>query len=84
MVCYAHESVDVLRGSGRTAGDPASFARKALLVLQATLSVVLVAGSTMIRSQSGHLEGQNFGFTRHGRVLVSVGRPAASITVASG
>ena len=72
--------VDVLRGSGRTAGDPASFARKALLILQATLSVVLVAGSTMLGRSLGNLEGQNFGFTRHGRVLVSVGRPAASMT----
>jgi predicted permease len=72
--------VEVLRGSGRTAGDHASFARKALLVLQATLSVVLVAGSTMLGRSLGNLEGQDFGFTRHGRVIVSIGRPAASMT----
>ena len=70
--------VEALRGSGRTTGDPASFARKALLVLQATLSVVLVAGSTMLGRSLGNLEGQDFGFARNGRVIVTVGRPSAS------
>ena len=74
------DPVDALRGSGRTAGDHASFARKALLVLQATLSVVLVAGSTMLGRSLGNLEGQDFGFNRQGRVMVSVGRPSASTT----
>jgi len=74
------DPIEALRGSGRTAGDRASFARKALLVVQATLSVVLVAGSTMLGRSLGNLEGQDFGFNREGRVLVSVGRPSASIT----
>jgi len=74
------DPIEALRGSGRTAGDRASFARKALLVVQATLSVVLVAGSTMLGRSLGNLEGQDFGFSRDGRVLVSVGRPSASIT----
>ena len=43
-------------------GDRASFTRKALLVVQATLSVVLVAGSTMLGRSLGNLEGQDFGF----------------------
>jgi predicted permease len=74
------DPIEALRGSGRTAGDRASFARKTLLVVQATLSVVLVAGSTMLGRSLGNLEGQDFGFNRDGRVLVSVGRPSASIT----
>jgi len=74
------DPIEALRGSGRTTGDRASFARKALLVVQATLSVVLVAGSTMLGRSLGNLEGQDFGFNRDGRVLVSVGRPSASIT----
>ena len=72
--------IEALRGAGRTAGDRASFARKALLVVQATLSVVLVAGSTMLGRSLGNLQGQDFGFNRDGRVIVSVGRPAASFT----
>lgn len=72
--------IDALRGVGRSTGDGASFARKALLVVQASLSVVLVAGSAMLGRSLGNLEGQDFGFDRDGKVLVSVGRPSASIT----
>jgi predicted permease len=74
------DPIEALRGSGRTAGDRASVARTALLVVQATLSVVLVAGSTMLGRSLGNLQGQNFGFARDGRVIVSVGRPSAEIT----
>jgi predicted permease len=74
------DPIDALRGAGRTAGDRASFARKTLLVVQAALSVVLVAGSTMLARSLGNLEGQDFGFERDGRVLVSVGRPSGEIT----
>ncbi len=74
------DPIEALRGAGRATGDRASFARTALLVVQATLSVVLVAGSTMLGRSLGNLEGQDFGFNRDGRVLVSVGRPAASFT----
>src|SRR6202022_2531336 len=40
------DPAEALRGSGRGTRDRSSFARKALLVVQATLSVVLVAGAT--------------------------------------
>jgi predicted permease len=73
------DPIEALRGSGRTAGDRASFARTALLVVQAALSVVLVAGSTMLGRSLGNLQGQDFGFARQGRVIVSVGRPSAAI-----
>jgi len=72
--------VDALRGAGRSTGDGASLARKTLLVVQASLSVVLVAGSAMLGRSLGNLEGQDFGFARDGRVLVTVGRPSAEIT----
>ena len=74
------DPIEALRGAGRTAGDRASFTRKALLVVQATLSVVLVAGSTMLGRSLGNLQGQDFGFNRDGRVIVSMGRAAASFT----
>src|SRR5437667_12726070 len=38
------DPAEALRGSGRGTQDRSSFARKALLVVQASLSVVLVAG----------------------------------------
>jgi predicted permease len=74
------DPVDALRGSGRTAGDRASFARTALLVAQAALSVVLVAGATMLGRSLGNLQNQDFGFAREGRALVTVGRPDSSFT----
>jgi predicted permease len=74
------DPVDALRGAGRTTGDHSSFARKALLVVQATLSVVLVAGSTMLARSLGNLEGQDFGFEIDRRVLVALNRPPATYT----
>ena len=72
--------VDALRGSGRTTGDHSSFARTALLVVQATLSVVLVAGATMLARSLTKIENQDFGYQVQGRVLVSLNRPPATYT----
>jgi predicted permease len=72
--------IDALRGAGRSTGDHSSFARTTLLVVQATLSVVLVAGSTMLARSLGNLEGQDFGFEIDGRVLVALNRPPATYT----
>ena len=48
--------IDALRGAGRSTGDRSSIARKALVVVQATVSVVLVAGSTMLGRSLNNLE----------------------------
>jgi len=69
---------EALRGSGRGTRDRSSFARKALLVVQATLSVVLVAGSTMLARSLNKLEHQNFGFQVQGRVEVDMNSPPTS------
>ena len=74
------DPIDALRGAGRTAGDRSSVARTSLLVMQAALSVVLVAGSTMLARSLANLEGQDFGFTREGRVIVTVSAPSPSMT----
>ncbi len=74
------DPIDALRGAGRTTGDHSSFARKALLVVQATLAVVLVAGSTMLARSLGNLERQQFGFEIQDRVLVGLNRPPATYT----
>jgi predicted permease len=72
--------IDALRGAGRSTGDHSSLARKALVVVQATVSVVLVAGSTMLARSLNNLESQDLGFTIDGRVLVALNRPPASYT----
>lgn len=63
---------EALRGSGRSTSDHSSFARKGLLIVQATVSVVLVAGATMLARSLNKLEQQNFGYQVHGRVLVEL------------
>ncbi len=72
--------IDALRGAGRSTGDHASYTRTMLLVLQATVSVVLVAGSTMLARSLSGLESQNFGFEIEGRTLVALNRPPATYT----
>src|SRR5690242_5967864 len=74
------QPVEALRGAGRSTQDTTSFARKALLALQATLAVVLVAGATMLARSLGNLEGQNFGYQVGNRVMVSLNPPPHSYT----
>lgn len=74
------DPIDALRGAGRSTGDHSSFARATLLVVQAALSVVLVAGSTMLARSLGNLERQDFGFEIPDRVLVQLNRPPATYT----
>jgi predicted permease len=72
---------EALRGSGRGTKDRSSFARKALLVVQATLSVVLVAGSTMLARSLNKLEHQDFGYQVQGRVVIDINNPPATYTL---
>jgi predicted permease len=74
------DPAEALRGSGRGTRDRSSFARKALLVVQATLSVVLVAGATMLGRSLNKLEHQDFGYQLQGRVEVAINNPPASYT----
>jgi predicted permease len=75
------DPVEALRGSGRSSADHSGFTRKALLVLQAALSVVLVAGATMLARSLDKLEHQDFGYRTDGRVVVSLNRPPATYTL---
>jgi predicted permease len=74
------DPAEALRGSGRGTRDRSSFARKALLVVQAALSVVLVAGATMLARSLNKLEHQDFGYQVQGRVVVDMNPPPASYT----
>ena len=75
------DPADALRGTGRGTGDRSSFARKALLVVQAAVSVVLVAGATMLARSLNKLEHQDFGFSIPGRVLVELHNPSGNSTL---
>jgi len=74
------DPAEALRGSGRGTQDRSSLARKALLVVQATLSVVLVAGATMLARSLNKLEHQDFGYQVQNRVEVNMNRPPATYT----
>lgn len=75
------DPADALRATGRGTKDRSSFTRKALLVVQATLSVVLVAGATMLARSLNKLEHQDFGYQVKGRVEVDINNPPATYTL---
>ncbi len=74
------DPAEALRGSGRSTAGRSTFARKALLILQFSISVALVAGATMLAHSLGNLETQNFGFPIKNHILVSLHNPEASLT----
>src|SRR2546426_6868022 len=74
------DPAEALRGSGRGTRDRSSFARKTLLVVQASLSVVLVAGATMLARSLNKLEHQDFGYQVQARVEVDMNNPPATYT----
>ena len=73
--------IEALRGAGRSTHDRASFARKALLIVQATLSVVLVGGATMLTRSLANLQHQNLGFTVENRIEVELNSPPSSYSI---
>jgi predicted permease len=75
------DPAEALRSQGRGTSDRSSFASRALLVVQATLSVVLVAGATMLARSLDKLEHQDFGYQTQGRVVVGLHNPPASYTL---
>jgi predicted permease len=76
------DPAEALRGSGRSTAGRSTFARKALLILQFSVSVALVAGATMLARSLGNLESQNFGYPIKNHVMVSLHNPETSRTPA--
>jgi predicted permease len=75
------DPAEALRGQGRSAGGHSSLANRALVILQATLSIVLVAGATMLARSLDNLEHQDLGYKIQGRVLVSLNRAPSDYTL---
>ncbi len=76
------DPAEALHGAGRSTSDHSSLTRKGLLVVQATVSVVLVAGATMLARSLNKLEHQDFGYQVQGRVVVGLHDPPAIYTEA--
>jgi macrolide transport system ATP-binding/permease protein len=64
--------IESLRSAGRSITENSTLPQKALLVLQATLSLVLLVGAGLATESLRRLENQQFGFQTRGRLIVNV------------
>ncbi len=71
---------DALRGANRSTRDNATLPQKILVVVQATLSIVLLAGAGLLARSLRNLEHQSFGFETDHRISIVMNAPAASYT----
>ncbi|WP_343688772.1 ABC transporter permease [Chitinophaga sp.] len=63
--------VAVLKGSKRTSGS-AAWIRKGLVILQFTISIVLIISTIIIYQQISHVKGRNMGFDRSNIVGMNI------------
>jgi predicted permease len=66
------QPAEVLRGAGRSTRDRSSLPQRALVVFQAALSLVLLAGAILMTKSLNNLEHQNFGITTANRYVMHV------------
>ncbi len=69
--------VEALRGANRSTRDAGALGQKALVVLQAALSLALLSTAGLLLTSLRHLEHQNFRFEPEGRLILSVDSHAA-------
>jgi predicted permease len=71
---------EALRGSNRSTRDRTSLPQKSLIVLQAALSLVLLAAAGLLTKSLGNLEHQNFGLQTANRYVVHIDPAGAGYT----
>ena len=74
------DPADTLRGASRSTTHGASLPQKMFVVLQAALSLVLVAGAVLMVQSLRKLEHQNFGFQSDQRYIVHVDHAFAGLS----
>ncbi|HTZ59567.1 MAG TPA: ABC transporter permease [Acidobacteriaceae bacterium] len=74
--------VEALRGANRSTHDSATLPQKILVVVQATLSIVLLAGAGLLARSLSNLEHQSFGFETDHRLSILTNGPPSSYTEA--
>jgi macrolide transport system ATP-binding/permease protein len=75
------QPADVLRGVNRSTRDRSSLPQKGLVVLQAAMSVVLLAAAILMTKTLGNLEHQNFGIQTANRYVVHFDPAGAGYTL---
>ena len=71
---------EALRGAQRSIREGSSLPQKSLIVLQAALSLVLLAGAGLLTESLRNLERQQFGFETEGRLIVKIDPALAGYT----
>ena len=74
------DPADALRGVNRSTRDRSSFSQKALVIVQATLSVVLLAGAGLLTRSLQKLQTQDFGYETENRYAIWLTAPYSSYT----
>jgi predicted permease len=72
------DPAEALRGANRSTRDSSSLPQKVLVVAQATISIVLLAGAGLLIRSLQKMEHQDFGFETDHRINVSVNAPFSS------
>ena len=69
------DPAEALRGANRSTRDKSSLSQKILVIVQATLSVVLLAGAGLLTHSLQKLQHQDFGYETDHRVILSLTGP---------
>jgi predicted permease len=72
------DPAEALRGANRSTRDSSSLPQKVLVVAQATISIVLLAGAGLLIRSLQKMEHQDFGFETDHRINISVNAPFSS------
>ncbi len=72
------DPADALRGANRSRGDTSSFSQKLLVIVQATISVVLIAGAGLLTRSLTNLQHQPLGYETENRVAIWLTAPFSS------
>jgi len=75
------DPVEALRGANRSTRDHASWSQKSLVIVQATLSVVLLTGAGLLTRSLTNLQHQDFGYDIDHRVVIGLIAPWPSYSM---
>ena len=75
------QPAEALRGINRATRDRSSLPQQALVIFQAALSVVLLAGAILMTKSLAHLENQSFGVTTRNRYVLHFDPAGAGYTI---